>query len=296
MASRQRNALHPAGRSSPKEPEAPTVPAWRQPPPETRAKMRRKQMAVPPSQTAPRNPLAPVLSRLMGLGESMALRHWIALLVLTAAVVGMNQLLRLQQFTVTAANVRIRGTERASVDEIYVTSGLEGTNVFQVQAKSAAGRIADLPGVDSAQVHVRLPASVIIDVVELAPIAIVQTITETLWIGSDGIGIQRVGEPPKLTLVEVSGTVRDDHGTVLPEIVQGLEAIRASRPDLTEIYFGKLEGMYFRESEGYTVYLGNGAAMTRKLALLEATQQQVLAQGLFPQEIDLRFDGYAMLR
>lgn len=240
--------------------------------------------------------MAPVLSRLMRSSESMALRHWIALLVLTAAAVGMNQLLTLQQFTITAANVRIRGTERASVDEIYATSGLEGTNVFQVRAKSAAGRIADLPGVDTARVHVRLPAAVIIDVVELAPIAIVQTITETLWIGPDGAAIQQVGEPPTLTLVEISGTVRDDRGTVVPEIVQGLEAIQASRPDLTDIYYGVLEGLYFRESEGCTVYLGDGRSMTRKLALLEATQQQVAEQGLFPQEIDLRFDGYAMLR
>jgi cell division septal protein FtsQ len=208
----------------------------------------------------------------------------------------MNQLFTLEQFTVTAANVRIRGSERASVDEIYAASGLEGTNVFQVEANSAAGHVANLPGVDSARVHVRLPASVIIDVVELAPIAIVQTITETLWIDSDGAGIQQVGEPPRLTLTEVVGTVRDDRGTVVPEIIQGLEVIQEERPDLTDVYYGTLEGLYFRESAGYTVYLGEGGAMTRKLALLEAAQLQVAEQGLFPQEIDLRFDGYAMLK
>lgn len=296
MASAQRKASNPEARPSPEQPAKAGGPGWRQPPPETRAKIRRKQMAVPSPRAAQGNPLAPILSRFMELGKSMKLRHWIALLVLAGAAVGVSQLLTLQQFTVTASNVRVRGTIRASVDEIYAVSRLEGTNVFEVRAKSAAGRIAELPGIDSAQVHVRLPARVIIDVVELSPLAIVQTITETLWIGADGRGMQQVGDPPTLTLVEVSGTVRDDRGSVLPEIVQGLEAIQSHRPGLTDIHYGTLEGLYFRASEGYTVYLGEGGAMTQKLALLEATEQQMAEQGLLPQEIDLRFDGYAMLR
>jgi cell division septal protein FtsQ len=296
MASPQRKAPHPSGSLSPEQPAAPTRPNWRQPPPQTRADVRRKQMTVPRPQTQKANPLTPIISRVLELGDSMALRHWVALLVLAGAAYGTSQLFVLPQFTVTAPNVRVRGLLRASADEVYAASALEGTNVFRVQATSAAARVAQLAGVASAEVHVRLPANVIIDVEELAPIAIVQTITETLWIGTDGRGIQQVGDPPQLTLVEVSGTVRDKHGTVLPEIVEGLEAIHANRPDLTDIHYGMLEGLYFRAPEGYTVYLGEGGAMTRKLALLEATQQQVAEGGLHPQEIDLRFDGYALLK
>jgi cell division septal protein FtsQ len=296
MASSKRKAPNPSANPPLEQPAAPTRPAWRQPPPQTRADIRRKQMTVPRSQAQRLNPLAPIISRVLELGDSMALRHWVALLVLAAAAYGTSQLFTLPQFTVTAPNVRVRGLLRASADEVYAASALEGTNVFQVQAASAAGRVATLPGVAAAEVHVRLPANVIIDVVELAPIAIIQTITETLWIGSNGRGIQQVGEPPALTLTEVSGTVRNQRGTVLPEIVQGLEAIHANRPDLTDIYYGTLEGLYFRASEGYTVYLGEGGAMTRKLALLEATRQQIVEGNLHPQEIDLRFDGYAMLK
>jgi cell division protein FtsQ len=296
MASPKQKAPHPSGSSPPEHPAAVTGPAWRQPPPRTRTDVRREQMIAPRPQSPHLNPLAPILSRVLELGDSMALRHWVALLFLAAAAYGTSQLLTLPRFTITAPNVRVRGLVRASADEVYAASGLEGTNVFRVQAASAAGRVAALPGVASADVHVRLPADAIIDVVELAPIAIVQTITETLWIGSDGRGIQQVGEPPELRLTEISGTVRDKRGIVLPEIVQGLEAIHANRPDLTDIYYGTLEGLYFRATEGYTVYLGEGGAMTRKLALLEATRQEVVEGNLHPQEIDLRFDGYAMLK
>jgi len=232
----------------------------------------------------------------MDVGQLMAPRRWLALVVLALAAVAFNQLLLLPEFTVTAANVRVRGSHRASVDQIYAASGLEGTNVFRVQGDGAAERVTEVPGVESVQVHVRLPADVVIDVVELAPIAIVQTITETLWIGSDGVGIGQVGEPPTLTLFDDSGSVRDASGAVLPEIVEGLETIRANRPDLTDIRYGTLEGLYFSAPEGYTVYLGQGGAIAQKLALLEATQQQVAEWGYYPDVIDLRYDGYAMLR
>ena len=296
MASHQSKASHRGERQGSDQPAVQAIPAWRQPPPETRANIRRHQMAVQRTEVAPRNPLAPVFGRVMDLGQSVAPRHWLTLVVLAVAAVGFHQLLLLPQFTVTAANVRVRGSERAPVDQIYAASGLEGTNVFRVRGETAGDRIAEVPGVDSVQVHVRLPADVIIDVVELAPIAIVQTITETVWIGSDGAGIRRVGEPPKLTLVDDSGTIRDARGTVLPEIVEGLETIQANRPDVTDIRYGTLEGLYFSAPEGYTVYLGQGGAMIQKLALLEATQRQVAEWGMYPDVMDLRYDGYAMLR
>jgi cell division septal protein FtsQ len=296
VASRQRKASHQADRPTPDQPAVQAIPAWRQPPPETRANIRRHQMSVRRTVVAPRNPLAPVFARVMDLGQSVAPRHWLTLVVLVVAAVGFYQLLLLPQFTVTAANVRVRGSERAPVDQIYAASGLEGTNVFRVLADNTADRVAEVPGLDSVKVHVRLPADVIIDVVELSPIAVVQTITETIWIGSDGAGIRQVGEPPKLTLVDDSGTVRDARGTVLPEIVEGLETIQSNRPDLTDIHYGTLEGLYFSAPEGYTVYLGQGGAMIQKLALLEATQRQVAEWGMYPDVMDLRYDGYAMLR
>jgi hypothetical protein len=232
----------------------------------------------------------------MDLGQSVAPRHWLTLVVLAVAAVGFHQLMLSPLFTVTAANVLVRGSQRASVDQLYAASGLEGTNVFRVRAENAAVHIAEVPGVDLVQVHVRLPADVLIDVVELAPVAIVQTITETVWIGSDGTGIRQVGEPPQLTLVDNSGTIRDPHGTVPPEIVEALETIRSERPDLTDLHYGTLEGLYFSAPEGYLVYLGAGGAMSQKLALLKATQRQAVEWGMYPDVIDLRYDGYAMLR
>jgi cell division septal protein FtsQ len=299
MGSRQRTKPRAAEGEpqvpGPRDP-APSGEKWRQPPPETREEVRRHQLALQRASVAHGHPLAPIISRGMELGQSLTVRHWIALIAVLAAAAGLSQLLTLEEFTVTATNVQIRGNQRASTDEIYAASELEGTNVFRVQPEEAARRVTDLPGIAASQIHLRLPARVIIDVEELTPLAIMQTVTETVWVGTDGTSIQQAGDPPRLILVDDSGSVRDVHGTVLPEIVEGLEAIQAGRPDLTEIHYGTLEGLYLRVPEGYTVYLGEGGGMSRKLALLEATQQQVLERGLHPQVIDLRFDGYAMLK
>jgi cell division septal protein FtsQ len=296
MATRQHKASQPTGKPPRPEPGVATEPTWRQPPAETRARILRHQIAAERAQAARGNPLAPLISRALDVGQSMRLRHWLALFVLAAAGAAFTQLLSLDQFAVTASNVQVRGNQRLSVNEVYEASELDGQNLFQVQAQSVAQRVANLPGVDSARVRLRLPANVIIDMVELAPLATVKTITETLWIGTDGAGIQQVGDPPQLTLVEVSGTVRDAKGAVRPEIVTGLEAFRARQPALDNIYYGTLEGLYFRAPEGYTVYLGEGESVDQRLALLEATRGQITERGVHPQVIDLRFDGYGLLK
>src|SRR5512143_1365864 len=108
MATRQRKAQHPVKQPPPEQEASATEPAWRQRPPETRERVRRQQMVVQRAKASPGNRLAPVIAQALELGESMALRHWMALLVLAAAVVGISQLLMLSQFTVTAATIRVR--------------------------------------------------------------------------------------------------------------------------------------------------------------------------------------------
>jgi hypothetical protein len=57
-----------------------------------------------------------------------------------------------------------------------------------------------------------------------------------------------------------------------------------------------LEGLYFRAPEGYTVYLGEEGSMAQKLALLEETQRQLAGRNARVRVVDLRFDGYALIR
>jgi len=71
----------------------------------------------------------------------------------------------------------------------------------------------------------------VIDVTELSPLAIVQTITGTLWVGSDGTRIQPAGTPPDFTLVEVSGTALDGNGDLRPIVAANLATFRAARPE-----------------------------------------------------------------
>lgn len=293
MSSRQ----HSATRSEARDPAArPAGPAWRQPPPEPRASVRRKQLAMQRVEGVPANWLAPLLARALALGQYMTWGRWAALFLLAAAGLGLSYLLTNPYFLVTEAATTVRGNEQVSADAIYRASGLDGMNIFLIRPEVAAGGVVRLPGVSAAAVHVRLPGRVIIDVMELAPLVIVQSGAETLWVATDGSRIQPAGNRPDLTLVEVSGAVWDGDGRLRPTLVQDLEVIHKARPELTHIYYGELEGLYFRVAEGQTVYLGEDGAMDRKLALLEAAQREIAGRSLRVQVIDVRFDGHALLR
>ncbi len=293
MSSRQRSATRSGAGDSAARPAGP---AWRQPPSESRASVRRKQFAVQRVEGMPTHWLASLLARAGALGQYMTWGRWAALLLLAAVGLGLSYLLTDPYFSVTEAVTTVRGNQQVSADAIYRASGIDGMNIFLIRPDVAARGIVGLPGVAAAAVHVRLPGQVIIDVAELAPFVIVQSGAETLWVASDGSRIQPAGDPPGLTLVEFSGTVWEGDGRLRPTLLRDLEVIRAARPALTHIYYGELEGLYFRAAEGQTVYLGEDGAMDRKLALLEAAQREIAERALPVQVIDVRFDGHALLR
>lgn len=301
MSARQRNTTRSPGQTDVQTSlqtarDSSADPSWRQPLPKSRADIRRRQIAVRRIGVIPSNPLTPVITRALQMSAHRPRGRWIALTLLVASAIGFSQLATNQYFFVTEAGILIRGNQRVSYDGIYQASGVTQNNVFLIRPEIAARQISDLPGMESATVHVRLPANVVIDVTELSPLAIVQTITETLWVGSDGSRIQLSGIPPELTLVEVSGTTRDGNGNLRPIVAANLATFRAARPEQTSIYYGALEGLYFRAPEGYTVYLGEEGSMAQKLALLEETKHQLAGQKARVRVVDLRFDGYALIK
>ncbi|PKO23815.1 MAG: hypothetical protein CVU38_02110 [Chloroflexi bacterium HGW-Chloroflexi-1] len=285
----------------PAETAQPAQPAWRQPPPKRRTQVRRTQAAVqrvdalpdkatrPVFQwlktllTAPKNPRA--VGRRLGVG-----------LVIIALIVGFARLSQSSPFTVSAAATQIRGCQRVPAEAVYAASALDQRNLFYIHPAAAAARIDALPGVAAASVHLRLPDQVIIDVREYAPLVAWQAVTTTVWLADDGTPLPMVGDSPPLSLVDVNGAAVAPDGRLRPQVLTNLKALHAARPDLVAVYYGALEGLYFRAPGGWTVYLGDGAPMDPKLGLLAATERDIVAHSRRVDVIDMRFDGHALLR
>jgi hypothetical protein len=306
----RRTGTSPTGQSAAGPASKPDQPAWRQPPSRPREQVRQtvvKRVARPPKSRR-------VSERLPAMPRGLVWRSAAALLVLLLAAAGIGLLLTRDLFLVTSKSTQIRGNQRIPAELIYANSKVDQRNIFRLLPAKTAGNVRDIPGLAAATVHLRLPNEVIIDVSEQMPLVAWQGITTTMWVAEDSSLVPMVGAPPALVLKDPTGAALEEDnaapesssspagvmkvGRMRHKVLSNLAALRSARPDITEFYYGRLEGLYFRSSEGVTVYLGDDGQVARKLALLEATQREIEKRNLRVQTIDLRFEyeGLATFR
>lgn len=276
------------------KPEQPAGLRWQQPPPKPRKQMRRVQTtaAHAAASQAPRTPRAPATPLRVRLGASWQIYVRIGSIVLIVAgcIVGFWGLLRLPQLTVTANTTLIGGSQRISTQEIFKACQVENRNILLVRPAAVKERVAALPGIAHADVHVRLPNQVLIDVREHLPLVTWHGITTTLWLSADGAEVPQAGEAPPLTLNDLSGIPLADITPTWQAVLPQLEAIRQVRPDLAELSYGKLEGLYLRSPKGWTVWLGDEEILA-KLAMLDAVENEIAARGERPTVLDMRYSA-----
>jgi cell division septal protein FtsQ len=211
-------------------------------------------------------------------------------------VTGLAILLNSPFFAARADVTTIYGNERVSADAIFSASGMAHRNLFRIDPQAAAAQIAELSTIASAEVRLRLPNEAIIEVSEYEPLLIWQAAGEQRWIATDGSIIPAAGTAPALVLVDESGVAADANGYIKPRLMEALLAIHDAYPQQTEVWFGALEGLYYRSAQGWTVYLGNGEGMSSKIDLLRATEEEITARGVMVNTIDLRFPDQAILK
>jgi hypothetical protein len=159
-----------------------------------------------------------------------------------------------------------------------------------------AKRVSSLEGVNEVTVRVRLPNRLIVQIKEFMPLVAWQTPEGTRWLSEDGALIPIAGDSPALTLVDPLGEAADESGNLRTKVLEGLTIIQEMRPDLREMYFGKLEGLYFRSPEGWTVYLGEDGRMARKLTILEGMKPTMAEGNSQAKILDLRFEEFPTFR
>lgn len=275
-----------------REAQAPAQPAWRQPPARSRKQVKRKQAVAPRVTSAPaRAPARPSaqLSPAPAHAQRITARSIVLAALFIGLVAGVWAVLGLPQLRVAATSTQVGGNQRLTSSAIFAASQIDGRSIFLVRPGQVAARVKALPGVSDAAVHVRLPNQVLIDVVEQTPLVAWQSASGTVWLTAAGVEVPLQGAPPPLTLNDRTGLGQDDAAGLHDALLGDLAELHAARPELTDLYYGSLEGLYFRTPEGWTVYLGESGSLATKLALLTATQQKLNEQGVQPQVIDLRF-------
>ncbi len=274
------------------EPFVPPEPWWRKPRPETESERSPADRATRRFQeTLPRQPTRVTMPAIR-----MQSRAGIAVVVGAVLIALMAVLLTYDGLAVSRSGLTIRGAQRVPQDVIYAASGVDGVNVFRVDPRRTAERVRQVTGIADATVHVQLPGRVIISVREHVPFVAWRSITTTIWLAETGSVVPVGGDLPPLSLIDTSGAAADADGRLRPIVLENLKALRAAGLEVTELYYGAREGLYFRSADGWTVYLGSEGQMSAKLAALQEIKTSSPVGKAPMRIVDLRFDGRAQLK
>ena len=278
--------------SSQKDDSALTQPAWRKAPPRPRKQARRRTFAAQQSGgKAQRDGMPGALA----LPARETVYGWLrigALLLMAAAVAGgLYGLLHWPMLMISGSTTHIGGAVRIAPEDIYKQSQIDGRNIILVRRDEVAGNVKDLAGILDAEVHLRLPNQIIIDVVENAPLVALETVTTTLWLAEDGAEVPQSGAQPPIRIVDQSNNRLTRDLALRSLILENVAQLHALRPSIAEFYYGGSEGLYYRSSDGWDVWLGEGGPVAEKLGLIDVAASEVVKQGGQPKVIDVRHSG-----
>jgi len=248
-----------------------------------RRSQRRLGVEYPSSARRVRFALAPVPGRWQA-----AVSRLVAVLVLAFAAWLIYAIFNSSNFYVYG--IEVHGNSTVTTEEVYSTSELEGLSVFWVDPPAVARRVETLPNVRLAQVKVRLPARVVVTVKERRPVISWQTGDAQWSVDAEGVVLPpRADLSNALTIIDTDAKPVSPGETLDPSIIQTAQSLRRLLPELPVMNYSRTTGISFTTGEGWPVYLGDGHHMDAKLTILVNLRKDLMARGVTPEFIDVRF-------
>jgi cell division septal protein FtsQ len=224
----------------------------------------------------------------LSVGATAALKGGMGLVVAAVLAVAVWQLFRLPLLTVTPERTTVVGSVRVNPEAIYAAAGIDGRSIFLIRKDAIRSALTSLEGIQSADVRLRLPNSVRLEVMELTPLVAWETNAGSQWLTADGKTAPQRGDLPLLRLIDPEMRASDENGALRSDLLTYLVKLVSLRPDLAnEYYYGPIEGLYFVAPEGWTVYLGDRGDLAAKLKLLDSTTANLRDQGKRPARINI---------
>ena len=194
-------------------------------------------------------------------------------------------------------NVAINGLTYANAEQIYAASAIDSWNLFWLSPSAIRERLVDLPTIADAQVTMRLPNQVVIDVQEEQPVARWVTQAGNFWLLPDGTALPEPTQPKAglLQIIDHQSDAKawDDPSSakIDPGVLQSALALITYLPEVEQIYFNAGYGLNFHLPDtGTWVYWGDGLDMAKKYTNLIGIERHLRTEGTHPKIIDVRFD------
>ena len=184
----------------------------------------------------------------------------------------------------------ITGNNILTHSEVFEASGIKDLSIFWVNAKDVRARLELLPGIKSADVSIALPARVKISVEERTPAVVWMVNNDPQWVDADGIFLD---QKPSGIAPEMELTIQDLENRYItqvnPTLIRAAQRVHLQEPAINKLYYTHDVGLIYLTSEGWQVFLGeDDSNIGSKLRIAEAVRQDLLAQGITVQHIDVR--------
>ena len=221
------------------------------------------------------------------LGELTPARMTSLLLVATGLALTLF-LLAANGFYVYSAD--IQGNRLVSPQDIYARSGVDGQNVFMLRPTDAERRLRDVPFIKSARVSLGLPAQVIIEVEERAPVALWQVGGAVYGVADDGTVLPPTGTPPGAPTIQAEGNPLPLGSKLDAGWIALARHLRELVPDAKGLVFSTERGIGIVTPQGWSAYFGaEDEATAARLSVLASLTAELKQQKVEPEFIDLRY-------
>lgn len=186
-------------------------------------------------------------------------------------------------------SAQVAGTSRIAQKAVFQASGLAGLHILWVDEQAAEARIVEqLPSVEAAKVACQLPADCVITVVERAPVLTWEVGGSLFWVDAAGMA-SPAGHPLEGRWLVSGPLPADDDGLVDQEVLIGLAELTRLGVRPGRIAYRSGRGLVLDDPAGWRVVLGQGSGMERRLQVYATVRAYVLARGVHPQFVDVRF-------
>ncbi len=180
-------------------------------------------------------------------------------------------------------------------DALYPLLEVDGWNVFWISANQVRERLVALPTIADAQVQVRPPHWVAVNVKEAEPIARWVTQSDEFWLLPDGTALpsqdDRYNQLPTIIDNDRAASMWGDptEARIDPAVLRSALALMEMLPTIEALYFHAEIGLNFHMPDGAAwVYWGDGSNMEQKYSNLQAVQTMLQREARAVDVVDIR--------
>jgi hypothetical protein len=193
---------------------------------------------------------------------------------------------------------QITGAKHLETELIYQTAGVDEQNIFWIDPQEVAERIIELDGIRAVHVRCDLPAAVSIEVQEREPLVLWRALAQERdwWLDREGVVLPYHGDvhsPDTVFVVDYSDRHMEVGDHIEPKgTVQSVLQMAVAVPQAEVFYYQADRGLSFSQRvEGgeWPVYVGTSEDLPRKIQVVQALTEYLVANNIQPRYVDVRW-------